>query len=111
MPIVLNLSSWQKNQSLEEWIAAELSAKYRIPVKIARAWLANGYLVPLLDGLDEVQLANQLDCVAAINTFIETRNPSGLIVCSRLMEYGRLTKRLKLNGAICIQPLGQEEKI
>lgn len=58
VPIVLNLSSWQKQQSLEEWIAAELSAKYRVPKSIARVWLTQGYLVPLLDGLDEVQPAN-----------------------------------------------------
>jgi len=109
VPIVLNLSSWQKKQSLEEWIAAELSAKYRIPVKIARAWLAKGYLVPLLDGLDEVKTANQPDCVTAINAFIETHNPSGLVVCSRLMEYQWLPKKLKLNGAVCIEPLSPQD--
>lgn len=109
VPIVLNLSSWQTQQSLEQWIAAELSAKYRIPKPIASAWLAQDYLVPLLDGLDEVQPANQLDCVTAINTFIATHNPSGLVVCSRLMEYGRLTTRLKLNGAVCLEPLSVDD--
>ncbi|NOU12133.1 MAG: TIR domain-containing protein [Nitrospira sp.] len=109
VPIVLNLSSWQKNQSLEEWIAAELSAKYRVPKSIAKAWLKQDYLVPLLDGLDEVQPANQPDCVTAINTFIETHNPSGIVVCSRLMEYQWLTKKLKLNGAICIEPLSPRD--
>lgn len=105
----MNLSSWQKKQSLEEWIAAELSAKYRVPKSIAGAWLAQNYLVPLLDGLDEVQPANQADCVTAINAFIETHNPSGLVVCSRLMEYQWLPKKLKLNGAVCLEPLIPED--
>lgn len=109
VPIVLNLSSWQRKQALEEWIAAELSAKYRIPGKIAKAWLAKGYLVPLLDGLDEVQSANQPDCVMAINAFIETHNPSGIVVCSRLMEYQWLTRKLKLNSAVCIEPLSPQD--
>ncbi|TKB70230.1 MAG: TIR domain-containing protein [Nitrospira sp.] len=109
VPIVLNLSSWQKKQSLEEWIAAELSAKYRIPVKIARAWLVKGYLVPLLDGLDEVQPAIQPDCVAAINAFIETHNSSGMVVCSRWMEYHWLPRKLKMNGAVCLEPLSLDD--
>lgn len=109
IPIVLNLSSWKKKQSLEEWISAELSSKYRIPVKIAEGWLANGYLVPLLDGLDEVQPTNQPACVMAINMFIETYNPPGLVVCSRLLEYQWLPLKLKLNGAICIEPLDPQD--
>lgn len=109
IPIVLNLSSWQKEQSLGEWIAAELAAKYRIPKSIARTWVMQDYLVPLLDGLDEVQPANQPDCVAAINIFIEDDNPSGMVVCSRLMEYQWLPKKLKLNGAVCLEPLSLDD--
>ena len=51
----------------------------------------------------------QPDCVAAINAFIEEFQPSGLVVCCRLNEYRWLPKRLKLNGAICIEPLSPEE--
>ncbi len=109
VPIVLNLSSWQKNQPLEEWIAVELSAKYRVAETMARDWLIRDYLVPLLDGLDELPIAVQPACVAAINTFIENRQPSGLVVCSRLTEYQWLPERLKLNGAVCIEPLSRED--
>ena len=109
VPVVLNLSSWKKKQPLAEWISGELSEKYRVPRKIARFWLQNGYLLPLLDGLDEVETAMQPDCVAAINAFIEEFNPSGLVVCCRLNEYRWLPERLKLNGAICLEPLSSEE--
>ena len=63
------------------------------------------YLLPLLDGLDEIETVMQPDCVAAINAFIEEFNPSGLVVCCRLNEYRWLPERLKLNGAICLEPL------
>src|SRR5271165_2988433 len=109
VPFVLNLSSWKKKQPLAEWIAVELSEKYRVPIKIARSWLQNDYLVPLLDGLDELSTAVQPDCVAAINDFIDESKPSGLVVCCRLMEYQWLPKRLKLNGAICLESLSSEE--
>jgi len=109
VPVVLNLSSWKRKQSLTEWIANELSQKYRIAIKIARSWLQNDYLVPLLDGLDEVTTTLQPDCVAAINNFIDESEPSGLVVCCRLMEYQWLPHRLKLNGAICLESVSPEE--
>ena len=62
-----------------------------------------------LNGLDEIETSMQPDCVAAINAFIEEFNPSGLVVCCRLNEYRWLPKRLKLNGAICLEPLSSEE--
>jgi predicted NACHT family NTPase len=109
VPIVLNLSSWKKRPSLAEWIGSELAEKYRVPVKLARSWLQNDYLVPLLDGLDEVPTGFQPDCVAAINDFIDESEPSGIVVCCRLMEYQWLPHRLKLNGAIFLEPLSPEE--
>jgi eukaryotic-like serine/threonine-protein kinase len=107
--VVLNLSSWKKKQPLAEWISDELSEKYRVPRKIARFWLQRGYLLPLLDGLDEVETTVQPVCVTAINTFVEEFNPSGLVVCCRLNEYRWLPERLKLNGAIRIEPLSKDE--
>jgi hypothetical protein len=109
VPVVLNLSSWKRKQSLAEWVAAELPQKYRVPIRIARSWLQNDYLMLLLDGLDEVATTLQPDCVAAINNFIEESEPSGLVVCCRLTEYQWLPHRLKLNGAICLESLSAEE--
>jgi hypothetical protein len=108
VPIVLNLSSWKK-QPLTEWMSDELWEKYRVPRKIARPWLQKNYLLPLLDGLDEVETSLQPDCVTAINVFIEQFNPPGLVVCCRLNEYLWLPERLKLNGAICLEPLSEDE--
>jgi hypothetical protein len=109
VPIVLNLSSWKKKQPLVEWISSELSEKYRVPRKIARFWLQQNYLLALLDGLDEVPTTLQPDCVAAINAFVDKFNPSGLVVCCRLDEYRWLPERLKLNGAIRLEPLSKDE--
>jgi internalin A len=108
VPVVLDLSSWKRKQPLAGWISGELSEKYRVPRKIASFWLERDYLVPLLDGLNEVETRIQPDCVAAINAFIEQSNPSGLVVCCRLPEYQWLPERLKLNRAICLEPLSPE---
>jgi hypothetical protein len=109
VPIVLNLSSWKNKQPLADWILHELRVKYLVPKEIAGPWLRNDYLVPLLDGLDEVETSMQADCVTAINAFIEESNASKLVVCCRLNDYRRLPRRLKLNGAICLEPPSTEE--
>jgi eukaryotic-like serine/threonine-protein kinase len=109
VPVVVNLSTWKDRQPLVDWISGELSEKYRVPRKIARFWLHNHYLLPLLDGLDEVETTLEPGCVAAINEFIEEFTPSGLVVCCRLNEYRWLPERLKLNAAICLEPFTKDE--
>jgi hypothetical protein len=109
VPVVLNLSTWKKRRRLAEWICSELSEKYRVPAKMGRFWLQHDYLVPLLDGLDEVETLLQSDCVTAINAFINESRPSGLVVCCRLNEYRWLPERLQFNGAIRLEPLTEHE--
>ena len=109
VPVVLNLSSWEKKQSISDWIILELSRNYRIPHNIGRVWLESDYILPLLDGLDEVESTLQSSCVSSINEFIDETQPSGLVVCCRLTEYRWLTEPLKLNGAICLEPLTPDE--
>jgi eukaryotic-like serine/threonine-protein kinase len=110
IPVVFNLSSWtDKRQSLTEWILAELAAKYRVPTRLGRTWLEENRLLPLLDGLDEVNPQNRAACVETINSFCANFGLAGLVVCSRLQEYTDLPVRLKLNAAICLQPLHSEQ--
>jgi hypothetical protein len=109
VPIILNLSSWKRDQCLVAWMADQLSEKYRVPRKIAHAWIQNGYLLPFLDGLDELSSNLQPKCVNAINSFIENSQLAGLVVSCRLVEYQWLPKRLKLNAALCLEPLASEK--
>jgi len=106
IPVVFNLSSWtDKRQLLDDWLATELSSKYQIPRKIGRAWLIDNRILPLLDGLDEVKSENRAACVEALNQFGKTFGLPGYVICCRIKEYTILPVRLKLNGAICLQPL------
>lgn len=110
IPVVFNLSSWvDKKQPLLDWLVTELTAKYQIPKRVGRPWLENNRLLPLLDGLDEVKPENRAACVEAINEFGAEFGLAGLVVCSRLKEYIHLPVRLKLNGAIRLQPLTLEQ--
>jgi len=110
IPVVFNLSSWSDpKQNLLDWLIDELLVKYHIPKKIGSRWLETNWIVPLLDGLDEVMTANQLACVEAINAYVQNQGAPGLTVCSRLKEYTDLPVRLHVTGAICLQPLKPEQ--
>src|SRR5215469_6142860 len=110
IPVVFNLSSWtDPRRDLLDWLIDELLAKYQIPKKIGSRWLEANWIVPLLDGLDEVMTANQSACVKAINAYVQNHGAPGLVVCSRLKEYTDLPVRLNVTGAICLQPLTPEQ--
>jgi DNA polymerase III delta prime subunit len=109
IPVVLNLSSWARGRALHAWILEELNSKYNIPREYGRKWLAANELLLLLDGLDEVALQHQEECVEAINRFRTEHGLVGMAVASRTAEYEGLTKRLMLGGAIELHPLTPDQ--
>jgi hypothetical protein len=110
IPVMFNLSSWtDPKKNLLGWLIDELVVKYQVPKKIGTRWLEANWLLPLLDGLDEVTTANQSACVKAINAYVQNNGTPGLAVCSRLKEYTDLSVRLQVTGAICLQPVTPEQ--
>jgi hypothetical protein len=110
MPFLLNLSSWKDDdQLLVRWLETELKSKYGVRNDIGRRWLHDRCLLPLLDGLDEVEPTRQSKCVQAINDFWVNYRPDGLVVCCRLGEYQNCNTKLTLNGAVYLQPLTDEQ--
>lgn len=103
IPVVFNLASWN-GQPLADWLVGELSQKYRLPPKIARPWIENDEILPLLDGLDEVAPLKRETCVAAINRH-HRRHFTPLVVCSRTTDYEALPARFDLRSAVVLQPL------
>ena len=113
IPVLLNLSSWKDDkQSIKDWIWTELTSKYkRIKIRkdIAKKWLQDETLIPLLDGLDELASSRQEICVKALNQFLESEWSSNVVVCSRTEEYQHYSSQLELNGSIILQPLSQKQ--
>ncbi len=111
VPVLFNLSSWKDDrQPLTDWLVAELKSKYGVSKKLGQDWVNNHQLLPLLDGLDELEPQRQEGCVHAINQFLvsETR-PLFLVVCSRIEEYSNYATQLQIKGAILLQPLNNNQ--
>lgn len=106
MPVVFNLSSWaEQRQPLAVWLVDELHTRYDVPQKVAHTWVDTDQVLPLLDGLDEVKSEWRTVCVEMINLFRKEHGFVGLVVCSRLDDYRLLSVRLRLQGAVVLQPL------
>lgn len=110
IPIVLNLSSWAyKRKPLGQWLLDELVLQDQMPRQVGADWLEAGALLLLLDGLDEVRAEHRQECVRAINAYRQRQGFVPLAVCSRSADDAMLTSKLKLGGAVVIQPLTHEQ--
>jgi CHAT domain len=110
VPVLFDLASWSASgQAFADWLVDRLAVRYLIPKKVGRAWLDEGRLLPLLDGLDEVAPEARSACVEAINAFTEVGLQPSIAVCCRLKEYLELPVRLALNGAIRLQPFTRDQ--
>lgn len=108
VPVVFHLSSWAaEHTSMAQWLAAELTRRYGVSPGLARDWLRTEAVLPLLDGLDEVDQTRREACVAAINAWRDEHGMLAAVVCSRTADYERLAERLRLASAVVLQPLSR----
>jgi phospholipase C len=110
IPAVFNLSTWAlKRMPLRKWLASELNTRTGVPKKLAHRWVEDGKVLPLLDGLDEMDSAHRVACVDAINEF---RGEDGLLaiaVCSRAADYEAIGAKLHLLHAVVVRPLSSSQ--
>ncbi len=111
LPVILPLSSWAvKRPLLDDWLGEQLSLIYDVPSQISRQWVHQEQVLPLLDGLDEVEESARAACIAAINAY-HREHLLPLVVCSRAAEYesAAVSERLVLHSAVIVQPFTPEQ--
>ncbi|MBK8048510.1 MAG: NACHT domain-containing protein [Anaerolineales bacterium] len=109
VPVVFTLSTWnayktEEVKTLDDWLVQEMRRLYSVPPNIGQHFLDHNELGPMLDGLDEVAQDRRGACVQAINQF-RTVHMTPVVVSCRAAEYADLKTKLKLDGAIKLQPL------
>jgi serine/threonine protein kinase len=110
IPVVFNLSSWRrKRQPLANWLIEELETKYLVPRGVGSDWIDGDEILPLLDGLDEVDASSRSACMQAINEYHREHSIVPLVVCCRVNEYRSQVQQLALSRAVTIQPLSNEQ--
>ena len=112
LPVVLRLSSWaERRPALEDWMSDQLALTYDVSQKLSRQWVRDEQILPLLDGLDEMDAASRSACIAAINAYHREHLLVPLVICSRRTEYEDAARhqKLALQRAVLIQPLTPEQ--
>ncbi len=110
IPVIFPLSSWAEQKlPLTEWLVDELFKRYDVPRKVGAIWVKQDMVLPLLDGLDEVQVEHREACARAINVFRAEHGLTPLIVSSRTADYEALRTQLRLRAAVVLQSLSSEQ--
>ena len=105
VPLLLNLSTWQSEQTIEMWVAEQLHHVYGVPKKVA-ALLAEdrGLFTYLFDGLDEVAEEHRSSCLKALKEFMKSGGVTYALSC-RSKEYDALDYRICEGDFIRLNPL------
>jgi len=112
LPVILSLSSWaEQKPALEDWMSDQLALTYDVSQKLSAQWVRNELVLPLLDGLDEMDASSRSACIVAINAYHREHLLVPLVICSRRTEYEDAARhqKLALQHAVLIQPLTLEQ--
>jgi|GEM_PF-872338 DNA-binding SARP family transcriptional activator len=110
IPVVFNLAFWDaRSSTLDEWLIAELQARYQVPSQLASQWVASNQILPLLDGFDEVGIAEYEHCLTAICRFRAERWAHGMLICCRTSDGVALAERVLPRGIIEVLPLSRAQ--
>ncbi|WP_199344656.1 MULTISPECIES: NACHT domain-containing protein [Nostoc] len=109
IPVVFELTNWQKKQKITDWLVEQLKYQYSISEDIAKEWLNTNQILPFFDGLDELK-EDLVECIHAINSFInQNPQPLHLVVCCRSQEYNSGNTLLRGLNSVFVQPLNQSQ--
>ena len=103
IPILARVSTWKPNQypTINEWLIDLISPEDHDTINDL---LAAGQCLLLLDGLDELDDGDG-SAIELQRAFID-RLPDNnqILLTSRVRDYEKLTDRVRLNGAVTLQP-------
>jgi hypothetical protein len=112
VPVVFALSTWRADLEFEEWIQEQLAFRYRLSRRLAASLVANGWILPILDGLDEMdggEGAPRRSEAAAqrLSDYIAMSSSHRLVITSRAGSryYNRLSKRVRNIDVVEMRPV------
>ncbi len=92
VPVYFSLSTWKKNQSIEQWMAKELDRVFHIEKKQAEKLIQSYKIFPFYDGLDQMsqelreQKILEIYHYSKINPLALTSRPKAFIETNEYLE-------------------------
>lgn len=112
IPVMFSLARWankSRDRTLAEWLADDLRDIYRLGSDLASTIVAHGGILPMLDGLDEVDSRRRSGCVEAIIHYLENQDVRQIVVSSRIDEFFTCAGGQSLGRIVRIEPLNQQQ--
>ena len=116
VPVIFNLTSWPSGRKFDDWLADEISMRFRLSPAAARELVQDKRILPVLDGLDEMDTEMESPdraewAVSQLNDYIAVNWNEPIVVISRSgsQYYSRLRARFRNMQAISIKPISSRE--
>jgi hypothetical protein len=122
VPVRIPLNAWVAEQPLDALLAQRLVDAYDWPRRMAEVLVAQGMILPVLDGLDEMDplrpdgapdphAPRAVSVLNALDAYRDGLNPAPLILTSRADHYDALTRGFRVRDAarIAIAPVDAEQ--
>ncbi len=97
VPVRLSLASWNTDWPLEEWISRHLIDTYRVPAAAAEELLKARWVLPVLDGLDEMDIdpdpgyaSRAGRAVRALNAYQQATGKAAVVMTCRSQAHEAL---------------------
>ncbi|MFG3522029.1 NACHT domain-containing protein [Nocardia nova] len=101
VPVRINAAGWDGTQAFSQWLITRLGYDYQLGARIVRALIEAGLILPVLDGLDEMdpEHTDGSKARAALDRLNETpwKNRPVVVAC-RSTEFEQLAHRGRDNG-------------
>ena len=114
VPVRLGLSAWNTDQPLPDWLAYELMTRYGMSNPLARRLVSTGRVLPILDGLDEMDPekgppVRATAAVSKLNEYLLGKQGAPLVVTCRSGDYARLTTSIRPAVEVRIRALTTDQ--
>ncbi|MGW4638964.1 NACHT domain-containing protein [Sphaerisporangium sp. NPDC004334] len=96
VPVRLSATQWDTATSLQAWVAAHLVTVFRMPRRTAAALVKAGRILPVIDGLDEMDIgapghtSRAADALRALNSAQDGLGKMEVVLTCRTDQYAAL---------------------
>jgi hypothetical protein len=114
VPVRLSVPAWDVALPLESWLGGQLVARYGMDRGMAAALVEARRVLPVLDGLDEMDASGSEPvraraAVAGFNGYLRGRGGAPLVVTCREEEYAGLNEMVRPATVVGIRPLTADQ--
>jgi hypothetical protein len=109
VPVLISAASYDTKVAWDEWLARHLALEFNIGVEIAARLIGEGRILPMVDGLDEMDPVGESTraraLITGLNSFMRGRERAAAVVTCRLAEYQAIVRAVDRATHIEMVPL------